>query len=484
MMTFEKVYDEFVKYTGLSDSVYRSVFSNVFEVLNKLKTISWDYLEYKDSSGGSTSFVFSQMQKIPRYVVELFQNVFKNYYTLPANSEVILCVTVDNIQYKILNSSEGTVLPKEIEFIKKHNLYDIFILGNPVYDLFSEFDSVFSFVQNFKSSVHDVFLPLKKKFELDAANEFVNVSGVSQSKLADTQLNVEGIQNRIKELLERVDFLRKERDQLIISRNKIFIGVNSRESLLLDRDKYSMECETLRETKKTYEDKLDKLTSILNTIEADIADAEIKQIKNSDIDYLVKKKVIFEKDKFSIAKSISDFDGFITDLSGKLKIITENLESINEYSTNDVETLDSKVASLNAEQDNLYGILIGLESELKHQKRLLEDSAMSIEKSKTYSDISIQNIENSAIVNHLASALHPTPVTTVINYLRYYFAYHATQIANSILSENSNMDTYLAQAVAVKLTLVRNFGIYLSQIFSAVDFADNRIEKTLIIVKE
>jgi len=482
-MLLEKVYDDFVRHTGLIDSVYKTVFINISNILIKVQSISWNYLKYS-TDADTTTYNFEELAKVPRYVVELLQNVFRNYYTLPATATIEIGISIDNISYKIINSEEGTKVPSEIDFIDKYELYDMFILDKPVFDLFGSFDGEFKFTRAFQTNVKDVFLPLKKKFEKSDISAFVIDNDVSKGTIADAQLNVATLQNKIQEILSELETQRNKTSILIDSRNKIFTGVNSREALMLDKEKYSIEYSTLKKTKEGYDEKSDKLKAVLADIDAEFSDLESRGSTEELTNFLIRKKTMFEKELASVESSIQDFDAFLNDLATKVQDITSILARVESYTTNDIESLDAQVKAANARQDDLYGILVGLETELKHQKKTAEDLSFKNEKAHSYGDITIQNIENSAIVSHLAAPLNPSSVITVLNYLRYYFAYYSTQIANDLLIANPSLDAPIAQAVAVKLFLVRCFGLYFNQMFSAVDFSDNRIAKVLSIMKD
>jgi len=485
-MLLEKVYDDFVKHTGLIDSVYKTVFVNISGILSRIQTISWDYLKYSSDSGSDTKYTFKDISKVPRYVIELLQNAFKNYYTLPQDTEVEIGVSIGAAPYKIINTDSGTTIPPELDFISKYELYDMFILNKPVYDLFGAFDDEFRFILSFQTSVRDVFHPLKKKFEQSETVSYVLENNVSQSKVATAQLHVETLQKKIQEILNELEFCKKNTVTLTDSRHKIFIGVNSRESFLMEKEKYDVEYITLKQTKDGYDEKRIKIQSVLSDIEAELSDATARkgQAAPELIDYLVRKKVTFERELVSVESSLHDFNTFLNDLSTKIHDIAISLSQIDGYTTNDITTLDDQIAAAQRRQDDLYGILLGLETELKHQQRTSEDLSIKSEKASSYGDLTIQNIENSAIVSHLATSLNPASVITVINYLRYYYAYYTTQIANDLITANIDLDINIAHAVASKMYLVRCFGLYFNQMFSAVDFADNRIEKVISIVKD
>lgn len=482
-MLLEKVYDDFTKHTGLVDSVYKTVFINISSILTKIQSISWDYLKYSTDTD-ETLYKFGEVTKVPRYVVELLQNVFKNYYTLPSNALIEIGVSVGPDSYKILNSESGTKIPTELEFIDKYELYDMFILDKPVYDLFGAFDDEFRFTRAFQTSIKDIFHPLKKKFEQSDTTSYVIENNVSHNTIATAQLHVTTLQSKIQEILSELEAQRNKTSILMDSRNKIFSGVNSRESLIMDKEKYTIEYTTLKTTKDGHDEKRDKLKTILADIDAELNDLTAKKASEELIEFLVRKKATFEKELASVESSIHDFTSFLADLANKIRDITTHLSQIDTYTTNDVTALDAQIQASNERQDDLYGVLVGLETELKHQNKISEDLALKNEKASSYGDITIQNIENSAIVSHLATSLNPSSVITVLNYLRYYFAYYSTQIANDLITANPELDSSIAHAVAAKLFLVRCFGLYFNQVFSAVDFADNRIAKVISIVKD
>lgn len=491
-MLLDKIYNDFVAHTNLTDSIYKVVFVNISEILNKINSVNLISLTYTDSDDRkSTFYEFDKISKLPRYVVELFQNIFKNYYTLPELSTVSLVVTYKDVEYEIINTGMETSIPEGVKFLKSLELFNWFILDRPVLDLFGEFDKVFNFMNSFKSPVNSIFEPLKKKLEKTEATEYIMDNSVSKNTVATTELLVENLQNKIKDILANVDSLRIKRDRLQINKNNLVSKINSREALLVDQAKLTIEYQTLKEVQEDYLHKINQMSAVIAEIEATLTDlnqrSEREEIYRKDIDLYIEKKIIFEKEVESRKISVKDFDGMLKNLSDRLKSVTNDLSDVENYTTNDIDTIGLNIKSLNAEQENLYSILLGLEGELKHQQSLLSTNALRLEKASVdsaYSDIAIKNVETTVITSHLAVAQQPTSVVTVFNYLRYYFAYQSTIITKSFLDQYSGLDTYLAQAVASKVVLLRYFGIYFNTLLSAIDFADNRIGKVINIVQD
>ena len=486
-MLLDKLYNDFLTHTNLTDSVYKSVFVNLSQVLETIKAISWDYLKCVDTEGERISFEFPKAKTIPRYLVELIQNIFVPRYTLPNDLTVELGMTYKGAPYKIFDGAVGTSIPTDIEFIQKYNLFDTFILNRPVYDVFGAFNTEFKFLDSFKTEVRDVFQPLKKRFESADAQTAVRENEVAPDKLASAQFNTEALSERIKELLKEIDDIKKEREELRNSSDGLVRALNSEESVRMEQDKLSIERTTLLETKNEYAEKIRKLTTVLKKIESQLADidANASDAIVSDREYLIRKKTLFTENKKSFESSYQDFENFLKDIDARLADISKELALLDQYTTNDVETLEKKIRSLNSQQEDSYSLLLTLENEFKQQKHSLSSNSIKLEKAQTaYSDVTLQNIENSSIVNHLATALQPASVTTVINYLRYYFAFNANRFAQDMIKVTPDLHSHVAQALASKLVLVRSFGVYFNQMFSTIDFADSRVGNVLLIVKD
>jgi hypothetical protein len=485
-MLLEKLYSEFTKHTNLIDSVYKSVFINISSILEKIKDISWKSLKYIDIDADPVIINLEKGSKVPRYAVELFQNIFVNSYTLPDTATALIELTYRGVPFTISNVGSETTIPKEIAFIKESELYNSFILNKPVADVFSQFDKDFKFINFFKSNISDIFHPLKKRFEDGEAREFIVENNVSTMSLAETQRLVEEIEHRIKDLLKEIEEIRRDSEKLTDAKNKIFSGIKIRDSLVMDKEKYDIEYKTLDESRKDYADKIAKINDVLKTIDAELSDltASSKASAKSEREYLIKKKTSFQSNRDSFIASMQDIEALMQDIANKYKSISEELTEIDNYSTIDLGEIDKKLKANDHEQSDSYGIMLSLETELKQQRKLLSEGALKHEKSSSYSDIAIQNVENSSIVNHLAVPLQPSSVITVSNYLRYYFAYYANYISGELLKANPELDPHIANALGSKLVLVKYFGVYFNQLFSAVDFADSRVERVLLITKE
>lgn len=486
-MLLEKLYSDFITHTGLTDSTYKSVFLNISEILERVKEISLKSISYTDSSEGSkpSVFDFGNMKTVPSYVVDVFKNIFLNYYALPRGAVAELALSYRGVPFSIINDHTGTIIPNEIEFIQDYKIFNMFILDNPVYDVFSPFDSEFGFIESFKPDMTDIFPPLKKKFENSFAKEHVIEKNEHEGSVASVQLTVENIQQKIRDALGRVEEIGKIRERLQQERYTLFSGINSREALLLERDKLSIEGSTLHESAEAYLTKVNKVKSVLRSVDAELSDQELRgNTKQEDIDFLRESKIRLENEKTSLENTILSFNTFIKENSDKMRDIQSKLSAIENYTTNDVDVMDQKIKQLDSEQDDLYGILIGLEAELRNQKKALDERSLNFEKAASYSEMTIQNVENTAIVGHLSSPRQPSSVITVANYLRQYYAYVCTVLSKSIIDEQPDIPVPTAQAVASKLVMVRAFGLYFDKIFSSVDFADNRIGRVIPITRD
>ena len=489
-MLIEKVYDDFVKHTRLTDSVYKSVFVKISEVLEKIRLIKWESLAYTVESpdGGENSvFNFNEIQEVPVYVVELFRNVFENFYEIPNNVTVSLKLQYAGVSYEIVAQGLTTTLPDEIKFIKDYRLYDLFLVNERVVDVFNEFDKTFSFIEQFKTDSKQIFAPILKRFENTSAAVQMAEDGLNEQAVTSTRLIIENLTTRRNDILKKLREMDTKKNELIEQKNKLTTNVNSYDYLIAEKEKLTVEAETLSASKKDYEGKVGEADHILKAIELGISDMNAlpddHPQKATELNFYLKKKTMFERERTSIQASIKDIDGLLTDISNRLRDIIQQVEMVEEYSSADIEVLKNKIATLEAESDDSYAVLMGIGNELHHQQQLLDNEALAIAQGGTESDATIQNIENANIVDHLATPEQPASITTVAKYLRYYFAYYTNSIADKLLTERVTIDGSIAQAMGAKIVLCRMFGVYFEQIFSAAHFIDNRIAKLIRITK-
>lgn len=483
-MLLEKIYKDFGKHTSLTDSVYELVFLKIKEKLDFVGSITWLYLEYTDVERGDVKrYDFLKHTSVPSYIVELIYNVFESYYTLPEQITVTIGILKNNVASLIVSTSKGTIIPLELQQLKDDNLYKLYFLNTDVYDLFGEFDTLFDFLENMKSNPSGVFPPLIKKFESDHGKDQVINNELTPSNVVSSQLNVEKIQEKIREILAKVDTIRQQRDKTIVDKNDIFSKVNSRDSVVFEQEKISIEYKTMRETYDIYQQRLNKVNDVLKDIEAELTDSVNFGENSPEREVFINKKIVFNREKESLANYLLDVHNVMTNITNRFNEINSSLQLVESYSVNDVNVLDKKIKDLDKEQDDLYGFLISLEGQLKQQKNKMESDSFRIERAASFENMAIQEIENTAIVSHLASPLQPAAVLTVINYLRYYFSYYSTIISKKLISENVDIDVYTAQAIATRIVLTQYFGIFFNTVFSFASFVDNRIKKLILIQK-
>jgi hypothetical protein len=67
-------------------------------------------------------------------------------------------------EYNVICNSNGTSIPVEVDFLK--DFFNMFFMTHPVRDIFEEFESIFGFMNKFKSSIKSVHPALEKRFEV------------------------------------------------------------------------------------------------------------------------------------------------------------------------------------------------------------------------------------------------------------------------------------------------------------------------------
>jgi len=482
-MIKKNIYKDFRDYTGLSDSVYETIFSRIEENLYKLNDLKWLYFIYNDKDADTTSMInFSKDETIPLYVVELIKNAFGNYYTLPKSVVVTIGMSYKDAEHLVICNSEGTTIPDEINFIKDY--FHLFFMTHPVRDIFFEYDSIFSFIDKFKNPVKGIFPALEKKFGTKISKFEVESQGINQKNIMTEKLLIDSLEEKISQVLTRIEHIKMERENLQNNKSEMFEKVNNRESLMQEREKFAIENQMLSESKKTYEDRLLQLNNIIKDIDAELSFMVDRGGNDEDLRYLHDKKIVFDHDRTSVEKTLKDISLLVRTSGSNIEILSKEIQRIDSYKDTDLSSIDTRINQLNAEQDILFKEMLNHETKLKGIKSKNLDKQLKFEQSHSYADATISNIENNTIVTHLSSSLQPLPVTIIANYLRYFFGYHTTNLASNLMEQFPNNNIYVIQALASRQVLTDYFGLYFNNFFSVFPIENPRIENTLLIVKE
>ena len=484
-MSLDTIYTDFCNHIGIKDTAYEAVFNRFNLIINRMNETKWLYVIYNDKDSDQTvNFDIEHNPTVPLYVLDLIKNCFGNYYTLPNSVIVTIGVSFQNINYEIIYTATETKIPPEISHIMEDDLIKLFTLTSPVRDIFSEFDNLFSFFSKFRVPVKAIFPTLEKKFELKNIKNDVIEGNLSAQEMMQDKNKTEILKIKRQSILKKVDEVRFERDNLISSKENIYNDVNARDNLLTERQKLIDENSAFIGLKEEYEQKLDKFKNILSGIDSELAYKIDNKINDEDTEYLRDKKLVFEREYLSIDKSLSDVLNYLKGASEGLKAIEIEIEKIENYKPVDVTAAERRIKELNLEQDSLYTELLITEQDLKTLNTKNLNESLRIEKAQYTEDETISNIENKALLTHLSSSLQPPSVVTVVNYLRYYFAYQTTLIASVISKENTDGNIYTIQAIAMRIVMAEYFGFKFNNLFSIYDFNHKSINHMNLIVKE
>lgn len=483
-MKTDMLYKEFCKNIQATDPLYEMVFNKIGEKLTPLQDVTWKSVVYTELDTQAVhEFDFTKRKAIPIYTAELIHNIFENYYTLPNNVRVDLNLNFRGTDHTITQTSKDTQFPEEISFLKSGRAYRTFFVPENVYDVFSEYDVIFGFVSDFKEDRTGIFPPLKKRFEEIHASEDVSLGTVGESKLAQKQIAVESFQKKIQEILSKIEDLQSTREETLKNQQEIQKFVYSRGGIILERDKLAAEYESLQTSRKYLEDKYSKIENALKEIDAEIS-AAVDNQDGSFSEFLKEKQEVFIRERESFKKSLSDITMLCDNLRSRLTNITQALENAEKYTQQDLVVIQSKLDSINKEHDDLYGILMGLEEGLKNAKTEVNSDAIKLSQAKSFRDMSIADVGNSSIITHLSLPQQPLSVVTVSNYLRYYFAYHVSAIAQELQKHYPTLHIYSLQAIATRVFLAKKFEMFFPTLFSRIFFAYKNIDKVVMVVKD
>jgi len=482
-MLLENVYNSFVKHTGLTDVIYRSVFINISDILKNISDIDWMSCSYTDSEQG-VEFYFDDTEYIPLFIIELIFNIFENFYTLPEDAEMSVSLRYKDKEYTIRHDSTDNTIPTDLEFIRKNKLFRFFVLDRPVADLFMEFDRIFEFINGFQRKITSVYQPLQKLFNKESDLVIKEKTHVHQD-ITMNKLNIEKLKVDMDRVLEDITKVNDEKINLQKERNELVQKLNQREALLSKREKLSIEYSTILQNRQNYVENRTNIEKILADINVTLEDIAARKTASDDVverDLFIKKKTAFEKNLMHIDALLQNIDATLNDILSKRQSTVSELEVIDQISISHIENIDKEIQLKEERYEKLYNTLVNLESELKKQKHEEVVREASVENDASYATATITDIEKTSIASHLSSPLQPTAVLTVQNYLRYYF-YHYANL--KVEQDITNIDSSLKKSIYSRLILLEHFNISLNKLFTIIDYTyPSTIKKIVKITRE
>jgi len=474
-MLLEKMYNDFITNTGLTDGVYKAVFINIGEILETLQNIQFHSLTYTTGNGDKHPTDFNSKQ-VPGYVIEMIFNLFDRFYSLPEKSSVELSLSYKDTLYTIVDTNGIVTVPEELRFFSENKLINFFVVDNKTYDIFDEFDKLFSFVYKkagFTRDTRSIIPELKKAFEKEHALVEAIDSGIDNNSAEVSQAMLAKIkQNRV-DAIEQLTEIENNYEKLLQSKNSLLLCLKSKESLYAEKNSLQIEYDSIKESLEEYRSKIIKVEKTLEEIDTSLSGLELG---DDEIEFLKDKKVRFIDNKNSLLSIFQDIKNNLEELSMRMKQIDGKLEKVGSITDNDRLTLESQLQDLDHEKDRLTSIIAASEAEITKLK-----SQFGTELS-TLSNAAYP-VDKSIIVKQLSQPSQPISVITVMNYIKNYFAYVTHSIALSLVDQFPNYNPNELQIIAARLTLVKGFNLYFKHVFSSFMFADDRYERVIKIVK-
>ena len=482
-MILNNIYEKFVEHTGLNDAIYKTVFIQIGDVLQHIKDIKWISIKYNISNDNYT-YTFTPKEEIPLYVVEIMQNLFDNAYSFPESSTIELELEYKGISYKIICEKDDVVIPPDIMFLAEYSLFDFFLITRQVYDIFSEFDELFRFTDTFKTKIDKIFTPLRNKFEDQVGHEEIDKGKISVASVSSTNTLIENLKKSRSTILQKLDNLNEQKHKLIQSKNEVLKAVKSKKGCELERKNLSIEYDILKEDYDKYKKDLYKIIDMIAEIDSQLETMSLDKetVDISEQEYLKDRKVVFAKQQKELEETSGNTKSLMDNVSMRLVELNNFIKKIQRYTMNDVDALAQKIENIDKHYKETYVALTTTENEIKQQSLKVISDSTHIEKEKNRTGKEgLDQIATQDIITHLSSPLQPTSVTLVMNYLRYFFTFYVSKISVELMDIYKDFDAPTLQAVACKLVLTKFFGVFYNNIFSSVQFVDNRVKDVIFV---
>ena len=477
-MILNRIYEEFMSHTNLTDPVYKSVFQKLSDIITSINSIKWKRLIFTMNTN-VYDIDFESNRVLPGHILDLFQNVFEHNFQFPTDSTTIIQLEYNNNPYEIRVEEGIVVTPSELNFLMYSNIFSFYYVNNPVDDLFEEFNSLFKITDTFKSKQFDVYSSLKKQFENEFVSTEIEEKGVKKDSYVEDMFILESLEINRNKILKKLDEIQAEKESITTKRINITKGIENREKHLNDRNMLQEEYKVIiashteyKETLLEYEKVLKELTDGIEGINASISitsDPETLKQLEADKEYFINKRLIFDKEVLATKKLMLNTQRLITDLNTSLTILNNELAVIEGYTSDDIVIIDSKIYQLTKDYEKVYSQVLNIDQDIKIKKDQISNNNNLRDKSASLMDVNVQMMEKKDIVDHLMKTQKPQAVIVVENYLRYYYVFHVKK-AVSAIKEESGMNDLELNTIMSRNVLETYFGIQPYTLFSTIQY--------------
>ena len=477
-MILNRVYEDFISHTNLTDPVYKSVFQKLSGIITDINSIKWKRLIYTMGSN-VYDIDFETNRVLPSYILDLFRNVFEHSFQFPTDSTTIVQLDFNNSPYEIRVEGGVVRIPGELNFLMYSNLFSFFYVNNPVNDIFDEFDSLFQVINTFKSKNTEVYSSLKKQFD----NEFISTEIIENNVMKDSYIEdsflINSLEKSRNDILQQLDGIKNEKENITTKRSNIIKGVENRDKYLNEKNILSEEHKIAYSTHVDYSERVEEFQNVIKELVESIENVNASINLTTDENeiatleenkrYFIDKRIVFEKELMSYKKLLIDTSKLLEDTKTRLSVINNDLATIEGYSSSNIEEIDQRIYLLTKEYDSVYSKLINIDQDIKEKKESVKYSNNLKDKASSLMDVNIQMMEKKDVVDHLLKSQKPQAVILVENYLRYYYVYYVQKAVDSI-QEDSTLEKEWLNTIMSRNVLETYFGVQPYTLFSTIQY--------------
>lgn len=406
MILMDKIYQEFINCSGLKDSVHKTIFVKIQNLLNDLQSIKFKSLIYNSSEDVSSQLAidFSESEEIPVYITDFIINCFENVYSIPEPIEGIFLIEYKEDTFEIKISKGRIIVPTQLQFMVNTGLIYLFVQNTKI-------KSVSKILIDFLCRTNtEIPEPLLKVFHGTAVS-IKDTSPVNSIKLMKEELELKKealLEEYEKVLSERKKF---QEDLRLASFYKQNYSIHKQEydSLKLDTFTLKENCEQMYENLEKCEKTLIEITDNLQNLPED---------ESLDRDFLISKKVNLTDKKVALTTSIGQTEQLIKSNKIRLEEFEANFKKLATAGNLDSNQLESTLDIWNAKAGKLYSDLETLDTNIRHLSEQEVDSSIQ-DVQESYADIVLKQPLDSDIVKCLQKPVYTSSVQAIFNYLEY-----------------------------------------------------------------
>jgi len=438
-MLSRKLYERFVKDTGLDDDIYKQVFLKFDFSLESL-LLELTNVSIKLGNAFEKELTLDLIDRLDCDTFDLVYNVFTGYLIYP-HSSVINLTFQDDRNIEMVSVTNGNIVfTDKVKLLKDSGLYKLLFPKTEITNLLTDFYEYFSMFNTYLlPTTKTLPTPIEVLFKSSETHTPPSEQYSLTTKIQQKTSLISGLKEELNVLMLEASSLDKERSLCMMEKTQLESAPERRQKYLQERDLLTIQLQGLNESEKHYLQNIQMLESAINDIDkifVSLQNPDIRKQYNTnsqELESLKMKKIEAENSVKTLKQSLASIQSQKHSMIEDMKRLDSEIRKIESLDMSSIKQITEKYQTLTEEFSSLQNKIFAIQKQIELEEQELASLTKSSEQLfyQPFLDSKKQDI-----LELLSTSNKPKSITVVENYIKYLFSYEIENKVKEFLNQH------------------------------------------------